>query len=45
LQYDLFEKTVEATLQAPVFVTQYPAEVSPLAAHAERRRHRRRSLR
>jgi lysyl-tRNA synthetase class 2 len=31
LQYDLFEKTVEATLQAPVFVTQYPAEVSPLA--------------
>ena len=31
LQYELFEKTVEATLLAPVFVTQYPAEVSPLA--------------
>jgi lysyl-tRNA synthetase class 2 len=31
LQYDLFEKTVEASLRGPVFVTQYPAEVSPLA--------------
>jgi lysyl-tRNA synthetase class 2 len=31
LQYELFEKTVEATLLGPVFVTQYPAEVSPLA--------------
>ncbi len=31
LQYDLFEKTVEATLLGPVFVTRYPAEVSPLA--------------
>jgi lysyl-tRNA synthetase class 2 len=31
LQYELFEKTVEATLRGPVFVTQYPAEVSPLA--------------
>jgi lysyl-tRNA synthetase class 2 len=31
LQYDLFEKTVESTLRAPVFMTQYPAEVSPLA--------------
>ncbi len=31
LQYELFEKAVEATLQSPVFVTQYPAEVSPLA--------------
>jgi lysyl-tRNA synthetase class 2 len=31
LQYELFEKTVEATLKGPVFVTQYPAEVSPLA--------------
>jgi lysyl-tRNA synthetase class 2 len=31
LQFELFEKTVEATLRGPVFVTQYPAEVSPLA--------------
>jgi lysyl-tRNA synthetase class 2 len=31
LQYELFEKTVEPTLRGPVFVTQYPAEVSPLA--------------
>ena len=31
LQFELFEKTVEATLWGPVFVTQYPAEVSPLA--------------
>jgi lysyl-tRNA synthetase class 2 len=31
LQFELFEKTVEATLRGPVFITQYPAEVSPLA--------------
>jgi len=31
LQYELFEKAVEATLRDPVFITQYPAEVSPLA--------------
>jgi lysyl-tRNA synthetase class 2 len=31
LQYELFEKAVETTLRGPVFVTQYPAEVSPLA--------------
>jgi lysyl-tRNA synthetase class 2 len=31
LQYELFEKTVEAKLKGPVFVTHYPAEVSPLA--------------
>jgi lysyl-tRNA synthetase class 2 len=31
LQIELFEKTVEKTLAGPVFVTQYPAEVSPLA--------------
>jgi lysyl-tRNA synthetase class 2 len=31
LQLELFEKTVEPTLQGPLFITQYPAEVSPLA--------------
>src|SRR5512143_436633 len=31
LQYDLFEKTVEPKLRGPLFMTQYPAEVSPLA--------------
>jgi len=31
LQFELFEKTVESTLRGPVFVTQHPAEVSPLA--------------
>ncbi len=31
LQYELFERTVETTLKGPVFVTHYPAEVSPLA--------------
>ncbi|HZF28215.1 MAG TPA: lysine--tRNA ligase [Gammaproteobacteria bacterium] len=31
LLYELFEKTVESTLRGPVFITQYPAEVSPLA--------------
>jgi lysyl-tRNA synthetase, class II len=31
LQLELFEKTVEPKLRGPVFVTQYPAEVSPLA--------------
>jgi lysyl-tRNA synthetase class 2 len=39
LQYDLFEKTVEATLKDPVFVTQYPAEVSPLARCNDADRH------
>jgi len=31
LQIELFEKTVERSLAGPVFVTQFPAEVSPLA--------------
>ena len=31
LQIELFEKTVENQLQGPVFVTRFPAEVSPLA--------------
>ena len=31
LQMVLFEKTVERNLDGPVFITRYPAEVSPLA--------------
>jgi lysyl-tRNA synthetase class 2 len=31
LQIEIFEKTVERHLRGPVFVTQFPAEVSPLA--------------
>ena len=31
LQIELFEKTVERHLDGPVFITRYPAEVSPLA--------------
>jgi lysyl-tRNA synthetase, class II len=31
LQLELFEKLVEPTLRGPIFVTGYPAEVSPLA--------------
>jgi len=31
LQLELFEKTVEPQLRGPIFVTGYPAEVSPLA--------------
>jgi lysyl-tRNA synthetase class 2 len=35
LQLELFEKTVEGELRGPVFVTKYPAEVSPLARAAD----------
>ena len=28
---ELFEKTVESRLEGPIFITEYPAEVSPLA--------------
>jgi lysyl-tRNA synthetase class 2 len=31
LQLELFEKTVEERLRGPLFITHYPAEVSPLA--------------
>lgn len=31
IQIEIFEKTVEAELKAPTFITQYPTEVSPLA--------------
>ncbi|MEX2481790.1 MAG: lysine--tRNA ligase [Gammaproteobacteria bacterium] len=31
IQIEIFEKTVEPRLEGPAFITQYPAEVSPLA--------------
>ena len=35
LQVEIFEKTVEANLDGPVFITEYPAEVSPLARRSD----------
>ena len=35
LQLELFEKTVEPGLRGPVFITHYPAEVSPLARRTD----------
>ncbi len=35
LQLELFEKAVEAQLRGPIFVTHYPAEVSPLARRTD----------
>ncbi len=35
LQLELFEKTVEAKLRQPTFITGYPAEVSPLSRSSD----------
>ncbi len=36
LQMAIFEKTIEAQLSSPTFITAYPAEVSPLARRNDR---------
>jgi lysyl-tRNA synthetase class 2 len=33
---EIFEKTVEPRLEGPIFITEYPAEVSPLARRSDR---------
>ncbi len=35
IQTEIFEKTVEPRLMAPTFITEYPAEVSPLARRSD----------
>lgn len=35
IQYEIFEKTVEKNLQEPIFITEFPTEVSPLARKNE----------
>ena len=35
IQYELFEKTVEARLKEPTFITAFPTEVSPLARRSD----------
>lgn len=35
LQIEIFEKTVEANLDEPTFITEYPTEVSPLARKSD----------
>jgi lysyl-tRNA synthetase class 2 len=35
IQIEIFEKTVEASLDDPTFITEYPTEVSPLARRSD----------